>query len=211
MGRAHTRSCLIDPLTDGTRLVLGEVVLEIRATPGHTPESISVVVFEHADAEPWGVLTGDAVHRRRRPSRPPGIGGLDARAARPAALPVTAGQALDVAGRRALPAHGAGSACGKSMSNGRVVHWRATSHELRGSDERGAFVDALIQGQSVAPLYFAFAADANRRGHALLDDHEPVPGLAWPAVAAAQRAGAVLIDGRIPECSRRDMSADRST
>ena len=62
----------------------------------------------------------------------------------------------------------------------------------------GAFVDALIQGQSVAPLYFAFAADANRRGHALLDDHEPVPGLAWPAVAAAQRAGAVLIDGRIP-------------
>ena len=50
-----------ESLADGTRLVLGEVVLEIRATPGHTPESISIVLFEHPDADPWGVLTGDAL------------------------------------------------------------------------------------------------------------------------------------------------------
>src|SRR5213076_914973 len=50
----------IDPLHDGDRLALGEVVLEIRATPGHTPESISIVVWERdGDAEPYGVLTGD--------------------------------------------------------------------------------------------------------------------------------------------------------
>ena len=49
-------------MEDGQRLSLGHVVLEVRATPGHTPESISVVVFEHAtDTEPWGVLTGDAL------------------------------------------------------------------------------------------------------------------------------------------------------
>ena len=52
----------IEPLAHGQRLELGEVVLEVRHTPGHTPESISVVVWEHADdAEPWGVLTGDAL------------------------------------------------------------------------------------------------------------------------------------------------------
>src|SRR3954467_13914649 len=49
-------------LHDGERIELGEVVLEIRATPGHTPESISIVVWEHAgDAVPYGVLTGDTL------------------------------------------------------------------------------------------------------------------------------------------------------
>src|SRR5438552_9264076 len=48
----------IDALHDGERLSLGEMSLEILATPGHTPESICVVVWEHADdREPYGVLT----------------------------------------------------------------------------------------------------------------------------------------------------------
>jgi glyoxylase-like metal-dependent hydrolase (beta-lactamase superfamily II) len=48
----------VDPLAHGQRLNLGEVMLEIRHTPGHTPESISVVIWERAtDAAPWGVLT----------------------------------------------------------------------------------------------------------------------------------------------------------
>jgi hydroxyacylglutathione hydrolase len=55
------------PVHDGERLELGPaggdgVVLEIRETPGHTPESISIVVWEHAsDPEPYGVLTGDTL------------------------------------------------------------------------------------------------------------------------------------------------------
>ena len=49
-------------LHDGERIALGDVVLEIRETPGHTPESISIVVYEHADDEvPYGVLTGDTL------------------------------------------------------------------------------------------------------------------------------------------------------
>ena len=39
----------VDFLTDGQFLDLGQVRLQIRATPGHTPESISVVVYEHRD------------------------------------------------------------------------------------------------------------------------------------------------------------------
>ena len=42
----------VDPLADGQRLSLGSVELEILATPGHTPESISVVVREHPDDPP---------------------------------------------------------------------------------------------------------------------------------------------------------------
>src|SRR6201986_2885475 len=52
----------VGPLRDGQRISLGEVTLEVLATPGHTPESISIVVYEHADDEvPYGVLTGDAL------------------------------------------------------------------------------------------------------------------------------------------------------
>src|SRR5205085_1172417 len=49
-------------LADGERLSLGDVQLEVRATPGHTPESISIVVYEHADDDiPYAVLTGDTL------------------------------------------------------------------------------------------------------------------------------------------------------
>ena len=49
-------------LVDGQLLDLGQVRLEVRATPGHTPESISIVVYEHwDDPVPYGVLTGDAL------------------------------------------------------------------------------------------------------------------------------------------------------
>src|SRR6188508_1047905 len=47
----------IDPLADGQTLSLGVVALEILHTPGHTPESISIVVRQHPDGEPWAVLT----------------------------------------------------------------------------------------------------------------------------------------------------------
>ena len=49
-------------VADGERLDLGQVALEILATPGHTPESVCVVVYEHCDDEvPYGVLTGDTL------------------------------------------------------------------------------------------------------------------------------------------------------
>ena len=52
----------IESLRDGQRLSLGDVTLEILATPGHTPESICIVVYEHAnDDVPYGVLTGDTL------------------------------------------------------------------------------------------------------------------------------------------------------
>ena len=52
----------VEPLRDGQRISLGEVTLEILATPGHTPNRSRVVVYEHADDEvPYGVLTGDTL------------------------------------------------------------------------------------------------------------------------------------------------------
>ncbi|MGA1436589.1 MAG: MBL fold metallo-hydrolase, partial [Ilumatobacteraceae bacterium] len=48
-------------IENGERISLGEVVLEFRHTPGHTPESMSIVVYETADSAPYGVLTGDTL------------------------------------------------------------------------------------------------------------------------------------------------------
>jgi glyoxylase-like metal-dependent hydrolase (beta-lactamase superfamily II)/rhodanese-related sulfurtransferase len=194
----------IEGLRDGERLALGDVTLEIRHTPGHTPESICVVVYEHAgDPEPWGVLTGDTLF----------IGDVG----RPDLLTSVGWTAEDLARRlhrslheqlltlpdatRVFPAHGAGSACGKSLSTASestIGEQRRTNYALAPMSE-DQFVEAVTQGQSVAPLYFAFAADANRRERELLRDEEETPRLSLDEVLRRQRDGAVVIDGRAAE------------
>jgi len=194
----------IEPLAHGQRLSLGDVVLEVRHTPGHTPESISVVVWEHADdPEPWGVLTGDTLF----------VGDVG----RPDLLTSVGWTADDLARRlyrslhdqllslpdatRVYPAHGAGSACGKSMSDAvssTIGEQRRTNYALRPMTE-DQFVEAVTQGQSVAPLYFAFTADSNRRIHELLDDAEPPARFDLADLERCQREEAVVLDGRAPE------------
>jgi glyoxylase-like metal-dependent hydrolase (beta-lactamase superfamily II)/rhodanese-related sulfurtransferase len=193
----------IETLHDGQRLSLGDVTLEILATPGHTPESISIVVYETPDGAPWGVLTGDALF----------IGDVG----RPDLLASFGWTADQLARRlyrslhdkllplpdptRVYPAHGAGSACGKSMSTApasTIGEQRQTNYALQPMSEE-AFVETVLQGQSVAPLYFSYAADTNRRERALLDDAQPVPLLDLDQVLAAQTGGAVVLDTRAPE------------
>src|SRR5207302_8172656 len=110
-------------LADGERILLGDVVLEIRATPGHTPESISVVVYEHADDDvPYGVLTGDTlfVGDVGRPDLLASSGGdnvsADALARRLFHSLHTKLLTLPDE-TRIFPAHGAGSSCGQQLSS----------------------------------------------------------------------------------------------
>ena len=202
-GDVATTDFAIEPLPHGHRISLGEVELEIRHTPGHTPESISIVVRERPDADPWAVLTGDTLF----------IGDVG----RPDLLTSTGWTADGLARQlyRSLheqlltlpdatlvfPAHGAGSACGKHLStaaSSTIGEQRTTNYALRPMDEDD-FVAAVTEGQSVAPLYFAFAADANRRRRELLDDHEPPAPLTVEDALALHGQGAVLLDTRSPE------------
>jgi glyoxylase-like metal-dependent hydrolase (beta-lactamase superfamily II)/rhodanese-related sulfurtransferase len=199
-GEAARTEFAIDPLADGQRLSLGEVTLEVRATPGHTPESISVVIHERDGDEPWGVLTGDTLF----------IGDVG----RPDLLSSAGSSADDLArslyrslhhrlltlpdGVRVFPAHGAGSACGKNLSTATqstIGEQRATNYALQPMSEDD-FVAAVTTGQSVAPPYFGFAARANRSEHHLLDDNDPPPILGVEEVERWLADGAVLIDGR---------------
>jgi hydroxyacylglutathione hydrolase len=194
----------IEPLAHRQRLELGDVVLEIRHTPGHTPESISIVVYEHADdPSPWGVLTGDTLF----------VGDVG----RPDLLSSIGWTADDLARRlhrslhqelltlpdptRVFPAHGAGSACGKAMSDATsstIGEQRRTNYALAPMSEE-EFVRAVTEGQSIAPPYFTFAAIANRQEHELLDEQSALAELSVEAVLQAQRDGAIVIDGRSPE------------
>ena len=191
-------------LAHGQRLSLGDVALEIRHTPGHTPESISIVVWENADdPEPWAVLTGDTlfIGDVGRPDLLTSIGWTADDLARRLFRSVQ-DQLLSLPdGTRVFPAHGAGSACGKNLSTAvesTIGEQRRTNYALAPMTE-DQFVEAVTQGQSVAPLYFAFAANANRHERELLDDARDTPSLDVDDVLSRQAEGAVVIDGRPTE------------
>ncbi|MEO6627431.1 MAG: rhodanese-like domain-containing protein [Aquihabitans sp.] len=99
------------------------------------------------------------------------------------------------------PAHGAGSACGKHLSTARsstIGEERRTNYALAPMAE-DEFAAAVTEGQSVAPLHFAFAADANRRERPLLDDTKGPAELTLAEALHLRATGAVLLDTRSPE------------
>ena len=192
----------IDRLHDGQTLSLGQVTLEIRHTPGHTPESISIVVRREPDAEPWAVLTGDTlfIGDVGRPDLLTSVGRSADELAR--ALHQSLQTKLLTLPDPTLvyPAHGAGSACGKQLSaaaSSTIGEQRTTNYALAPMSDDD-FVAAVTEGQSVAPLYFSYAADTNRREHELLDDNEPPTPLTIDE-ALSYGEDVAIIDTRSPE------------
>lgn len=201
-GSAATADFEIDPLEDGRTLSLGEVNLEIRHTPGHTPESISIVVREHPKAEPWAVLTGDTlfIGDVGRPDLLTSVGRTADDLARELHRSLRTKLLTLPDATHVYPAHGAGSACGKHMSaaaSSTIGEQRATNYALAPMTE-DQFVAVVTEGQSVAPRYFAFAADANRRERDLLDDQQPPPSLTVDQIATPGD-DVVVLDTRPPE------------
>jgi glyoxylase-like metal-dependent hydrolase (beta-lactamase superfamily II)/rhodanese-related sulfurtransferase len=192
------------PLADGERISLGDVQLEIRHTPGHTPESISIVVWEHADDEvPYGVLTGDALFIGD-------VGRPDLLASLGFTRDELADQLYDSLHTKLLtlpddtrvyPAHGAGSACGKNLSTetwSTIGDQRVENYALLAPD-RQTFVDLVTEGQPPAPSYFVYDAVLNRQDRALLDEKAPLRALDLDEVTQLVANGATLLDGRTPE------------
>jgi hydroxyacylglutathione hydrolase len=190
-------------VSDGERIELGGVVLEFRATPGHTPESISVVVWDGAEADPpYGVLTGDTLFIGD-------VGRPDLGSSRGQSAEVMAGQLYDSLhvklltlpdDTRVYPAHGAGSACGKNLSAetaSTIGEQRRTNYALRARTAE-EFVSTVTEGQSSPPEYFAHVAELNREPHELLLERE-VPRLTLDEVVKRQAGGAVVLDVRSPE------------
>ncbi|MFI5662335.1 rhodanese-like domain-containing protein [Streptomyces sp. NPDC051684] len=193
-----------DPLADGAHLRLGEVDLQILHTPGHTLESVCVVVREHAaDTVPYGVLTGDTlfIGDVGRPDLLSARGRSAEEMAR-ALYRSTRERLLTLPdATRVFPAHGAGSACGKNLSTALSCDLgtqRRTNYALADMSE-DAFVEAVTSGQSAAPAYFPFTSARNREARPVLDENAPVPALAPDAVRQAVADGATVLDTRDPD------------
>src|SRR5207248_5883020 len=171
-GEGATADFAVETLADGQRLSLGSVSLQVLATPGHTPESICVVVDDDEGDEPWGVLTGDTlfIGDVGRPDLLSSIGWDGDTLARHLYRSLHDKLLALPDATRLFPAHGAGSACGKHMSaatESTIGEQRETNYALRPMSE-DEFVAVVTEGQPVAPLYFPYAADANRRARELL-------------------------------------------
>ncbi|MGW9172490.1 MBL fold metallo-hydrolase [Streptomyces decoyicus] len=205
-GEAAETGFPIRRLRDGERISLGAddtegVTLTALATPGHTLESICLVIHEHPDDEvPFGVLTGDTLF----------VGDVG----RPDLLSAAGHSPHDMAARlyrslhtklltlpdatRVFPAHGAGSACGRSLSSetsSTIGDQRRLNYALQPMPEAD-FVRLVTAGQPTTPGYFAHDAALNRDGHPLLDPGPPAALTLDEALAARDRQGAVLLDCR---------------
>ncbi|MGE5131609.1 MAG: rhodanese-like domain-containing protein [Gemmatimonadota bacterium] len=202
--RAGETEYPIRRLANGERISLGEVVLEVAETPGHTPESVSILVYEHAD-DPvaYGVLTGDAlfIGDVGRPDLLSSLGVTaeelgrmlyDSVQHRLMALPDEV---------RVFPAHGAGSACGKNLSTERqstIGMQRLTNYACTPMPEE-EFVAIVTDGQPSAPGYFVFDAILNRRQHEILNIGAHLKPLTIVELLEHRLAGAVIVDARDPQ------------
>ena len=173
-------------------------------TPGHTPESISILVYDLAvsGTSPHAVLTGDTLFVGD-------VGRPDLRASLGWSAAKLGDMLFDSLHRKLLPlpdsslvypAHGAGSLCGKALSkelSSTIGEQRRSNYALQPMS-KAAFVDLVTTDQPDAPPYFTYDAVLNSRERQTLDEalsRELTP-LDLESVLQAAASGAQLLDTR---------------
>jgi hydroxyacylglutathione hydrolase len=184
---------------DGDSIQFGRCLLEFRQTPGHTVESVSIVMTDlDQPASPQAVFTGDTLFVGD-------VGRPDLSANHtPQELAALLYQSLheklltlpdDV---EIYPAHGAGSLCGRQMGSERsstIGKERRFNYALQAGtcDE---FIHLLTDSLPPRPEYFGREVELNRQGAASLDELQPLRALAAPEVLRLQSEGAIVLDTR---------------
>ena len=168
-------------MKDGHSITLGNITIQAVHTPGHTPEHLSFLVTDGAQADsPGFMLTGDFVFVGdvgRPDLLDEAAGGVDTRFQGAKDLFASLRDRFltlpDYV--QVLPGHGAGSACGKALGAvptstigyERVFSWWA---QFVVSDDEQGFIAELLSGQPDAHAYFSRMKMQNKQGPALLGD-----------------------------------------
>src|SRR5450755_404752 len=181
------------PLTDGFEVKMGAVRIRALETPGHTPESVCLVIADEGkSSQPCAVLTGDTLFigdvgrpDLSRTHTPRQLAGLlyDSLHQKLLTLP----DAVMV-----YPAHGAGSLCGRAMRAERsstIGTERLTNYALQIAS-REEFIAQLTTNLPARPEYFLEDAEINRSGAATLTELPPLAGLSPADVEALLRQNA---------------------
>jgi len=204
LGAAAKAAYAFTPLHDGVLLEFGRVRLKVLETPGHTPESISIVVYDlgASDAQPHAVLTGDTLFIGD-------VGRPDLRAALGWSANQLGGMLFDSLHGKLLalpdaclvyPAHGAGSLCGKALSKETVStlgNQRQFNYALQPMSKE-EFIQVVTADQPDAPAYFNYDALLNSEERLTLDEalaREMNP-LTLDEVLRLQASGAQILDTR---------------
>ena len=205
LGAAAKAEYSFVPLHDRDTVDLGQVRLQALETPGHTPESISLVIYdlERSATEPHAVLTGDTlfVGDVGRPDlrvalgwSANDLGGLLYESLRNKLMTLPDSAAV-------YPAHGAGSLCGKALSKETV----STIGEQRRSNyalqpmSKDAFIDLVTADQPDAPSYFTYDAVLNSKERPTLEQTlDRISALTLEQLLALQGVGAQVLDTRDP-------------
>jgi hydroxyacylglutathione hydrolase len=190
----------------GDQFRVGNIGFTVLHTPGHTPEHVCYSVVDHGGGadEPIGVVTGDFVF----------VGDLG----RPDLLEQAAGVIGTMEpGARQLyhsleilkslpehaqiwPAHGAGSACGKSLGDvpmSTVGYEMRFNPAVRAATSENAFVEYILSGQPEPPMYFARMKRDNKIGPKVIGDVPTIPHVAPDVIGAlAGRTDVVVLDTR---------------
>jgi hydroxyacylglutathione hydrolase len=185
------------PVAEGDEFQVEDMGIRVFDTPGHTPEHITYVVTDQSrGAEPAAIFCGDTLF----------VGDVG----RPDLFP---GQAVELAGKLfeslgklkalpdhtlVLPAHGAGSLCGRAMG---AMRFSTVGYEKRYNRELQhktleAFRGSLLSGMPEAPDHFSRCSDINRKGPAKPGDLAASRPLSAAEVHQWTQKGGVVLDGR---------------
>jgi rhodanese-related sulfurtransferase/glyoxylase-like metal-dependent hydrolase (beta-lactamase superfamily II) len=194
------------PLLDGQTIEFGKVRLGILETPGHSPESISIIVYDLAkdEQEPYAVLTGDTLFIGD-------VGRPDLRASLGWSAEELGGMLYDSLQNKILklsdktlvyPTHGAGSMCGKNLSEDTVSTigiQRKYNYALQPM-LREEFIKIVTADQPEAPDYFTYDAILNTKEHLTLMKtmKKALKPLSLSKVINLREEGAQILDVREP-------------
>jgi len=184
---------------DGFELRVGNALLKVLDTPGHTLESICLVITdEEKSPNPWAVLTGDTLF----------LGDVGRPDLSPTHTPAQLGGMLYESLHRKLltladdvlvyPAHGAGSLCGRNMRAERsstIGTERLTNYALQ-IKSKEEFVRQLTSNLPTRPEYFLQDAEINRRGATTLSDLPELPPLSAAQLKLLLDEGVIALDVR---------------
>ncbi len=193
-------------LKDGDTINFGEVQLRILETPGHTPEGISILVYDLSQStdNPYAVLTGDTLFIGD-------VGRPDLMASVGVTAKELGGMLYDSLHQKLMalpnetlvyPAHGAGSMCGKNLSTDTVStigtqRWYNYALQPMSRDE---FIKLVASDQPEAPAYFGYDAQLNKQNRETLDialQHQ-LKALSVDEMMNQVNKGAQVLDVREP-------------